>query len=111
MRRPTDSVKGTVGAEVVGEDVDMEETRLLELTTKVSELERWRNDQVNPWIISVDEKLEEIDLNEKETATVLNNVVSKIQKLENHAGCIYVRDVIILSSIILIVVFIIILIF
>jgi hypothetical protein len=90
---------------VVGDGVLMD---LNQVTKRLTDLERWRYDEMEPWKSNVSVEIDNVKLESKEMASKMDLILNQIKKIQDSNWWVYVRDVMIISLVILMFIFIII---
>ena len=94
------TLTGTVGDAVA--------IQLNNLLSRVTSLESWKYNEIEPWKAVVNQDIEQVKEENQQTMSKMEFISNQIQEMKNTTWWIYVRDVLIITTVLLIIIFIII---
>ena len=96
--------KGSSGAEV-GDTVAI---TMNQIHKRITDLEQWKNNDLEPWRNTVNVELETVKSDTRDVSSKLEQVTEQIKKIQSTSMWNYIRDIMIISLVILMFIFIII---
>lgn len=81
---------------------------LNQVNKRLADIERWKTEELEPWRNEVNVELDTVKSETRQVATKIEAVTEQIKKIQNTAWWVYMRDVMIISLVILMFIFIII---
>lgn len=86
-------------------DVDIE---LTQVNKRLAAMEKWKAEEIEPWRNEINLELDTVKVETRQVANKIEAVTEQIKKIQNTAWWVYMRDVMIISLVILMFIFIII---